>query len=268
MVTHRRRDTRYSIRFPVQLWHAKRSESLVTEDVSHGGIFVCTDSPPPLLQLVRVQLVLPIGGRALTAHGMTVHVVEPDNTQERVAGIGVQFYALDQPTREAWEHFVRHVEANYPKATDQAPLRLRRGETPEPLSRRFGHHTAVLEVKPASLDELEELYSRDVATGSMFVPTKLEVPAGARVVVNVTHPTSGSPFLLEAKVVHRTGLPAGLGVELLGVDRHFREEFLDFVRGGIIIDEEVVLDASGSSPPTPSEEAAAPTKSEEPSPHE
>jgi Tfp pilus assembly protein PilZ len=242
MATHRRRDTRYAIRFPVQLWHAKRPDSLMTEDVSYGGVFLCTDSPPPLLQLVQVQLVLPIGGRALKAHGMTVHVVEPENTQGRVAGIGVQFYALDHATREAWEGFVRHVEANYPQSTDQAPLRLPRGNTPEPLSRRFGHHTAVLDIKPANLDELEELYSRDVVTGSMFVPTRLEVPAGARVVLNVTHPTSGTPFLLEAKVVHRTGLPAGLGVELLGVDRKFREEFLDFVRGGIVIDDEVRIE--------------------------
>jgi Tfp pilus assembly protein PilZ len=242
MVEHRRRDTRYSIRFPVQLWHAKRADSLVSEDVSQGGVFLCTDSPPPLLQLVQVQLVLPIGGRALKAHGMTVHVVEPENAQGRVAGIGVQFYALDRATREAWEAFVRHVEANFPRAADQEPLRLPRGQTPEPLSRRFGRHTAVLEIKPANLDELEELYTRDVATGSMFVPTRLEVPAGAQVVLNVTHPTSGSPFLLEAKVVHRTGLPAGLGVELIGVDRKFREEFLDFVRGGIIIDDEVVIE--------------------------
>ena len=48
----------------------------------------------------------------------------------------------------------------------------------------------------------------------------------------------------------RTGEPAGLGVELLGVDRTFREEFLDFVRGGIIIDDEVVIeDGAPANPP-------------------
>ena len=109
-------------------------------------MFLRTDSAPPLLQLVQVQLVLPIGGHALRAHGMTVHVVAPDNTLGHVAGIGVQFYALDRETREAWEGFTRHVAANYPESTDQTPLRLYRGVTPEPLSRRFGHHTAVLEL--------------------------------------------------------------------------------------------------------------------------
>src|SRR5579859_6528189 len=212
----RRRDTRYSIRFPVQLWHAHRTRSLLTEDVSYGGIFICTDTPPPILQLVRVQLVLPIGGRALGAQGMTVHIVKPENAGERIPGIGVQFYALDGNTRDAWEAFVRHVEMNYPKSPDQAPLRLPRGSTPEPVRRRFERHTAVLEGSPATLEELEEIYTRDVCTGSMFIPTKLNLPVGTRIVVHVKHPDSGQPYLLEATVLHRKDSPGppGLGVEL------------------------------------------------------
>ena len=241
MVLHRRRDTRYSIRFPAQLVFGKKTDSLLTEDVSYGGVFLCTDSPPPLLQLVQVQLILPIGDRALKAHGMTVHVVEAGNAQSRVPGIGVQFYALDQHTRGAWEAFVRHVETSCPKAPDQSPLRLPRGVTPEPVRRRFERHTAVLKLSPSTLEELEELYSRDVSTGSAFVPTMLKLPVGTRVVVHVSHPVSGQPFLLEASVLHRTEEPAGLGLELLGANRKLREEFLDFVRGGIYIDDEIVV---------------------------
>jgi len=244
-------DIRYEIRFPVQLVHAKRSHSLVTEDVSEGGVFLCTDSPPPMLQLVQVKLVLPIGGYALHAHGMTVHVVDPLNPLGRVAGIGVQFYALDRGTREAWEAFTRHVALQYPQATDQTPLRLLRGVTPEPLSRRFGKHTAVLELRPASLEALEEVYTRDVATGSLFVPSRLELPAGANVVINITHPVTGKPFLFEARVLHRTEDPPGLGVELRGVDRSFREDFLDFVRGPVILEPDIDIDVDVESSPGP-----------------
>jgi Tfp pilus assembly protein PilZ len=239
---HGRRDTRYSIRFPARVTHGKRTLSLLTEDVSYGGIFLCTDSPLPLLQLVRVQLVLPIGDRALQAHGMTVHVVQPENAQERVPGVGVQFYALDQATRDAWDLFIGQVETSCPKSPDQAPLRLPRGFTPEPIRRRFERHTAVLKVEPTTLAELEEIHSRDVATGSMFVPTRLELPIGTRVVVYVSHPTSGQPFLFEAKVVHRTDSPPGLGLELIAVDYRCRQDFLDFVRGGIFIDDEVKIE--------------------------
>ncbi len=245
MPPHRRRDTRYSIPFPVQLAHGRRTLSLLTADVSYGGVFLCTDSPLPLMQLVGVQLVLPIGDRALAAHGMTVHVVTPDNAQGRIPGLGVQFYALDHTTRDSWEVFVRHVEANCPQSPDQAPLRLPRGFTPEPVRRRFERHTAVLRVEPATLDELEELYTRDISTGRIFVPSALELPARARVVVYVAHPVTGRPFLLEGSVLDRTDAPRGLQIELLHVDRRTREDFVDFVRGGIFIDDEIVLDSKG-----------------------
>jgi hypothetical protein len=243
MSPHRRRDTRYSIPFPVQLAHGKRTLSLLTADVSYGGVFLCTDTPLPLMQLVGVQLVLPIGDRALKAHGMTVHVVRPDNAHGRVPGLGVQFYALDHTTRDSWEVFVRHVEAHYPQSPDQAPLRLPRGFTPEPVRRRFERHTAVVKVEPATLAELEEVFTRDISTGSILVPTPLELPPRARVVVYVSHPATGQPFLLEGSVLGRTDDPPGLQVQLLHIDRRTVEEFLDFVRGGILIDEEVVFDS-------------------------
>ena len=241
-MARRRLDVRYSIRFPVQLVYAKRARSLVTEDISAGGVFLCTDSPPPLLQLVHVKLVLPIGGRALKAHGMTVHVVEPDNPAGRTPGIGIQFYGLDQATRDTWDAFTRHVEARYPQSPDQTPLRLGRGETPEPLKRRFGHHTAVLDLKPRNINALEHIYNRDVTTGAMFIPTPLPLEVGADVVINITHPESHEPFLFEAKVLLVNTEPPGVGVELLGVDERFRQDFLEFIRGPIVFDSQVTLE--------------------------
>src|SRR5579872_5989904 len=118
MADSKRRDVRYQIRFPAQLSFARQTRSLLTEDVSLNGVFLGTDTPPPVLQLVRVHLVLPIGDRALLAHGMTVHVVTPAQREGegalRTPGIGVQFYALDAETRVTWEGFIRHVEANHP----------------------------------------------------------------------------------------------------------------------------------------------------------
>src|SRR5579863_9410238 len=121
MSVHKRRDVRFAIRFPAQLSYKHRTTSLMTEDVSYGGVFLGTDTPPPTLQLVGVQLVLPVGGHALKAHGMTVHVVEPGGPPGRPCGVGVQFYALDRETRETWEAFVTHVRTTYPRAADQAP---------------------------------------------------------------------------------------------------------------------------------------------------
>jgi hypothetical protein len=247
MCAQRRRDVRYAIRFPTQLSIGKRTFSLLTSDVSYGGVFLRTDTPPPLQQLVGVELVLPIGDRALSVHGMTVRVIQPDNPSGYDAGIGVQFYAVDQATRLSWETFIRYVEDHYPHAADQAPLRLPRGFTPEPVRRRFERHTAVLKVEPATQRELEEIYTNGVCTGSMFVPTPLDLPPGTRVIVYVEHPSSGQPFLLEASVVDRveaspTSQP-GLGLALQGLDQRGRDDFSDFVSGGILIDDELVVDS-------------------------
>jgi Tfp pilus assembly protein PilZ len=246
MAQTRRRDVRYSMRFPVRVTAQKRVWSLVTEDVSEGGVFVATNDPPPLLQLVRVQLALPIGGHALTAHGMTVHVVGPEDAALRLPGIGIQFYGLDHATRDAWEAFARHVATSCPKSKDQTPLVLARGETPEPLSRRLGRHKAILDLLPRDLEALQELYSSEVSSGTLFVPTAQVLPPETPVIVKVTHPVSAAPFLFEAKVKVEGHKPAGLHLALVGVDRRFREDFLDFVRGGVVFDSESV--ATGEPP--------------------
>jgi hypothetical protein len=247
---HRRLDTRYLIEFPVQLVHARRSRSLVVQDVSQGGVFIRTDAPPPLLQLVQVHLVLPIGGHALSAHGMTVHVVEEEGIHGRGPGIGVQFYGLDESTRLAWEAFTRHVATHYPESPDQTPLRLARGATPQPLSRRFFRHKSVLELKPASRSELEDIYTQQLSTGRLFVPTQLDLPPGTVVVVHVTHPVDHTPFLIQATVKQRELAPVGLTVTLLGHDARLSAEMLAFVRGTIVFDEETVTPEPGEAGPS------------------
>jgi hypothetical protein len=235
-----RRDTRYVLSFPAQITVGKRTLSLLTEDVSYGGIFLRTDAAPPLYQLVSVQLVLPVGDHAIQVFGMTVHVVLPDNPVRQTPGIGIQFYALDQNTRDSWDTFIRYVEARCPEGPDQTPLRLPRGFTPEPIRRRFERHTAVLKVEPATQAELEGIYERDVLTATMTIATSLELSPQTRVMVYISHPSSGQPFLLEALVLRKVKDPEGLALELLGLDRAAKDAFLDFVRAGIFIDEEVV----------------------------
>jgi hypothetical protein len=245
MANQKRRDARHLIRFPAQLSHSRQTQSLLTQDVSLNGVFLRTDSPPPLLQLVRVRLILPIGGRALEAHGMTVHVV-PTSDQGGGAspGVGIQFYALDPDTRTTWDGFIRHVEGRYPPSPDQVPLRLARGMTPESMRRRFERHTAVLKVSPETQAALEELYNREISVGTIEIDTPLDLASGTRVVVHVVHPVLAVPFLMEGTVLYAKGTrrPTSVTIELGGMQHGLREEFLDFVGGGIVIGEERVVE--------------------------
>ena len=234
----KRRDLRYAIRFPAKLAYGKKELSLSTEDVSFRGIFVRTDTPPRLRQLVRIHLILPDGKRALKVHGMVVHVA--DAGQKR-PGVGIQFYALDHEARDTWDALIRYVEKNCPPASEQAPFLLPEN-TPEPVRVRFERHTAVLRLTLPTMKDLEGLHASELAKGGMFVPTALELSEGADVVLQVTHPETAEVFLLDAVVRHRH--IRGYFVEFLGVDAARRADFLDFVRSGIHIAEELVVDVA------------------------
>lgn len=245
-MTTRRRDTRYVARFPVELVFGKKRLSLYTEDFSYRGVFVRTDTPPSLRQLVKVRLVLPFAGRALTMHGMTVHVVDHENAGGRVPGIGIQFYALDRDTKDSWEATVRHVERTAPLAPDQAPFALPE-QTPELIRRRFQRHTAVLTVQTSS-SELHDLVTRDISVGGTFIKTNEPLGLGSPVMVCVHHPENDSTFILDGVVRHVA--TDGVGVEFVGIDGARREELHDFVRGGIIVDDEerVILESARIKP--------------------
>src|SRR5262245_55545372 len=81
---------------------------LLTHDVSFRGVFVRTDTPPVLRQLVKIELVLPdktlIGG-----HAMVVHVAPKQQGVPKgegpVPGIGLQFWGPIENAR-AWEQFI------------------------------------------------------------------------------------------------------------------------------------------------------------------
>jgi type IV pilus assembly protein PilZ len=238
MVSSKRRDTRYAIRVPVQLAYGNRVRSMLTEEVSYRGCFLRTDTPPRLRQLVQLKLVLPPGDRAIQVHGIVVHFVEPLNPADRTPGIGIQFYALDQETRGAWEEFIRYVEKRFSLAVDQSPLTLPDGSS-EPIRRRYARYTAVLRVSVQTVDELFDLFARDVSKGGMFIETSTELAVGQPVIINVHHPERDDTLLLDAVVrrVQRRPTP-GVGVEFVRMDKERREEFMEFVRGGIVVDDE------------------------------
>lgn len=101
-----RREARVDVRVPVMVYRGKKVVSLETSDVSFKGLFVRTSDPPALRSLVRLKVAL--FDREFEAHAMAVHVVnDPTDGEERVPGVGLQFWGLSGPDRTAWDDFVR-----------------------------------------------------------------------------------------------------------------------------------------------------------------
>jgi len=136
-----RRDKRYRTRLPVRTRIAGRLHALFTEDVSFRGLFVCTDAPPPVRQLIRIETILPPNNVPFATHGMVVYVIGKDDPNGRVPGMGVQFYGMGDE-RRAWESFIQFIQWRSDMVPDRrsgqvdvaAPQQPVRPDPPAPVS--------------------------------------------------------------------------------------------------------------------------------------
>jgi len=79
-------------------------------NISVGGVFIATPTPPAMRSIVRVMIELPDGGPPAEVQAMVTHRVEPGGDRE--AGAGVQFLQPDSKFTERIEKFVdRLLEA-------------------------------------------------------------------------------------------------------------------------------------------------------------
>jgi Tfp pilus assembly protein PilZ len=220
-----RREARYPARIPVIIRSGSNRIEAVTGDVSYRGLFVCTDSPPVLRQLITVEAVLPTGDQKFVSHGMSVFVRTPKESELGPPGVGVQFYAQGTTARRQWEEFINYVRAGGEVGIPAAEPEMRRNDQ---------RYEAVLAVRPRNLEELEVLYTRDVSRGGMFLSTELELEIGNELRLDVYHPTSKESFPLISVVRHRSAdPPLGVGVQFSEMTEQRREQFLEFVRDGI-----------------------------------
>ncbi|MGD8860958.1 MAG: PilZ domain-containing protein [Myxococcales bacterium] len=103
---------RRSKRFPAN--HALRVKCETWErfvqhyagDVSDGGMFIVTDDPPPLLEVIEVELDLP-EGHTVPLKARVVHVVGSDDVPDgQHPGVGVEFIDLDEQQKRQVHHLV------------------------------------------------------------------------------------------------------------------------------------------------------------------
>ncbi|HWT86863.1 MAG TPA: PilZ domain-containing protein [Myxococcales bacterium] len=84
-------------------WKTSR-EFLVahSENISRGGIFIASDNPPPLREVLELSLDLPDGKGPVKTHAEVVHRVTPEEARAsgRKAGAGLQFVGANDDFRQ------------------------------------------------------------------------------------------------------------------------------------------------------------------------
>jgi Tfp pilus assembly protein PilZ len=170
---NQRMDERYPHQATVDLCWNRHRVRLVTCDVSYRGLFLATDTPPTLRQLVRLEIQLS-EGETLSLHAMAVHVVPPRDPKGRAPGVGVQFYAVDRAIASRWGRYIDQVRRDAGRPTRPRGL----GPTPTAMISR----SAVKEIA----DSL-----RGPGAPAAIVPTVTPAPA----IAQVPAPRQGPPPL-------------------------------------------------------------------------
>ena len=233
--SEQRRHDRYPVTLPATITAGKTTTTTMATDVSFGGIFVRTDKPPALRNLVRINLVLPSDSQPIQLLGMAVYVVRPEDARGRVAGAGVQFFGIDNATRERWERFVSGVRAA--RAVVSRAASAARPHLPEKSAK------PELRLNAPSVDALRAAVL-GAPEGVITIPAPLMLPPNTSLRLTLVHPESGRHLDLQTVVVAADG--KRLRVRLL--EREARrvdiERFLDddfHITVDLSIDEDVDL---------------------------
>jgi len=108
-VTHtdRRRSKRERTEISVQYESVDELFSEFTRDINEGGVFIATERPLDLDEPVALSFQLPGGDQAIRVSGRVVRVQTKD--EDGVAGMAVEFEALDAGARRAIDQLVRSL---------------------------------------------------------------------------------------------------------------------------------------------------------------
>lgn len=105
------RERRRHVRVPLNLLIQYRFDTLdeamsaYAADLSEGGLFIETDEPRGLGDMIYLQFALRDGTRLIEALGKVVRVIEPGGDEE--PGMGVQFVSLDGDSQDLVQRAVQ-----------------------------------------------------------------------------------------------------------------------------------------------------------------
>jgi uncharacterized protein (TIGR02266 family) len=104
---------RFHTQFTVRFRTAREFVREHAENISRGGVFIQTRTPPQVDDVITVQLELPDGGPAATTSGLVMHRVTVAEAEQHglVPGIGVQFLDADDHFRDRIDRYVEQLSA-------------------------------------------------------------------------------------------------------------------------------------------------------------
>ena len=107
-----RREPRFEKIFRVAFESPNDLLSEYTQNISQGGMFVLTDTPPALGTTVEVNILIPEIMRVIHVNGQVVHILNREDALRlgQKAGIGIQFERFSGPDEIAFSNFIARLK--------------------------------------------------------------------------------------------------------------------------------------------------------------
>jgi hypothetical protein len=90
-------------------------------------------------------------------------------------GLGILLYALQPAARKRWNRFIESLKSG--------SIALE-----PPAARHDPRFPVSLQVRLQSMDDMNEMYTRNVSMGGLFVGTALDIAEGTETKLSVIHP--------------------------------------------------------------------------------
>jgi hypothetical protein len=227
MVPERRREPRYAARIVVRLQRHGEAVELCTENVSFRGLFLRSDTPPGVRQLIRFSLVLP-NGVVIAAHAMVVHVIPPKSAG-RAPGAGLQFWGSMEKANE-WEQFVRDL-------ADRHRIEAQTAAGPDKVRRSSQRMKVTLDVALGR----ESTVTRDVSESGMAIRCEARPPVGSSVCAVIRAGKRAYPIdVIVRRWIDEPGF-RGLGVEYANLTPKARSALVAFIRAATPAEKVVIV---------------------------
>lgn len=222
-MSNRRQNRRWPRRVQVKFWRPEQPAQVYhgfTSDVSETGAFIVTSTPMGINTRIRVELLGEQGAFVSEAVVRRARRVHRELESVKRNGMGVRFLDVTEMIHEILPH-AEAVENEGGEAADADPYAERTlsaesivaaaaaGSTPSQPGAAPTFAAASAKPQPREMpvrfrgvEDLRQIYERDLQHGGLFVATATPPAAGTHVRLALYLPGSPSPVLADAQVVH------------------------------------------------------------------
>jgi Tfp pilus assembly protein PilZ len=204
---------RYMAQIGARFLSRSQNTPFLTDYVTANGVFVRTDAPPQVMELLRIEFTLAPNGERIVLHGMVTQIVLP-NAAHAAPGVEIAFFAKGGESGALWDEFLNYLLEAHPECLTQ-PVMLAQNATDQV---RRAHPRvvpqALIQVQAKHDDVEETLPVGDISNGGMFIKTHDAFVVGSDLRVTLQDPRSRAMIAVDCIVRRRAfGSNAGIGVE-------------------------------------------------------